>query len=251
MMTKNVLPILALMLLAPLTASAADKAGEVVHLKGTAVIERGEAKIPAALKAPLFKGDALATAGRSAAKVLFSDDTILTLMANSRLTVDEYLYNTEQNRSQSLFKLFLGKLRAVVGRSAFKISTETAIAGVKGTVFILSYDSATRTSKIAVIEGEVEFGNINPAIGGTITLKAGQSSSVTGDEPPTQPAPFQLEDEDMEAEIASLGLPIFDITQPPLGGPVSDERKLNLPMMPPIDQVRLKGSTPINFNIVF
>jgi hypothetical protein len=177
-------------LLHPGMAGSAEKAGDVVYLKGKAVIERRAKTVNAKLKAPLEETDNVATRDRTRVKMLFRDDSILTLGSNTKLIIKQYLYNPESKRAESIYELADGKLKAVVGGSGFKVTTPTAFAAARGTVFVIWYDPATDTTGIGVIEGELEVKNIKEGVEGTLVLKPGQMSLIAGNMPPKPPKPF-------------------------------------------------------------
>jgi hypothetical protein len=120
--------------------------------------------------------------------MLFRDDSVLTLGANSRLNIRKYLYSPENKRAESIYELADGKLRSVAGSPGFKVMTPTAFAAARGTVFTVSYDADTGTTEISVLEGSVEVRNVNEAVPGSQVVGAGQSTTVTGNKPPTRPA---------------------------------------------------------------
>lgn len=190
-MRKKLIVLIALLLwLAPLAAIGEEKMGDIVFLKGTARIERGKQSINAALKTPVLQGDTITTQDESMVKVLCTDDSVLTINPQTKFSISEYLYYTEKQRSQSVFKLLFGKVRAVVGRAVMKVFTDTAVAGVRGTVFDIWVDSATHTTYVAVIEGKVELRNANPAIKGVLVITGGNMSSVSSGQPPTPLVPI-------------------------------------------------------------
>ncbi len=175
-------------MLAPAAALAADKAADIVYLKGAAVIERQARTLKAQLRGALFESDAIATRERSRAKMLFKDDSIVTLGAKSRLVVKKYLYDPAAKHAESVYELADGKLKAVVGGGAFKVTTPTAFAAARGTVFVVWYVPATGTTGIGVLEGAVSFGGI--AGGPELTVTAGMMSTLTAGGEPTPLAPF-------------------------------------------------------------
>jgi hypothetical protein len=197
--------------LLPNPVSAQDAIGFVVYIKGTAQIERGPQVIKADVKTPLLKGDIVKTEKKSLVKILFNDDTILTVSEKSRFSVDQYLYDTERKQSQSLFKLIVGKLRVIVGKSALKITTDTAIAGARGTVFEIAYDAATNTTSLNVYEGSVELRNIKPGVKGMQIVNAGQGSSIRGSEPPKPPAPLPGGAQGNEVMLPGVEQPIAPV----------------------------------------
>jgi len=177
-----------LLLLAPAAARAAEKAADIVYLKGKAVIERQKQSLNAELKSPLLETDNVVTRERSRAKMLFRDDSIVTLGSKSRLVIKKYLYNPATKRSESVYELADGKLKAVVAGGSFRVTTPTAFAAARGTVFVVWYDPATGTTGIGVIEGTVSFGNTEGGPG--LTLGPGTMSTITGSGQPSSPQPF-------------------------------------------------------------
>lgn len=185
-----IIMIIGALLLTPGLARPAEKAGDVVYLKGKAVIERRAKTVTAKLKASLLETDNVATKDRSRLKMLFRDDSILTLGSNTKLVIKQYLYSPESKRAESIYELADGKLKAVVGGSGFKVTTPTAFAAARGTVFVIWYDPASDTTGIGVIEGEMEIKNIKEGVEGTLVLKAGQMTSIGGNMPPKPPQAF-------------------------------------------------------------
>jgi hypothetical protein len=170
-------------------AAAADKAGDVVLVRGKAQIERSTGTVPAQIKAALLESDSVATRSRSRVKMLFRDDSILTIGSNSRLVIKKYLYNPKNKKAESLYELADGKLRSVAGGPGFKVVTPTAFAAARGTLFTVSYDPETGTTTINVTEGAVEVRNVDTGVEGVQVVKAGESTSVKANEPPTTPVP--------------------------------------------------------------
>jgi FecR protein len=189
-MTRRTLTALVLLLwLAPAAAFGADRAGEIVFLRGQARVERDGKRLNAELKLPIMQGDVITTGEKSVVKVLCPDDSILTIAEQSRFTISEYLFNPAERRSTSVFKLLFGKIRVIVGRALLRVETETAVAGVRGTVFDIWFDTATHITYISVVEGAVEFRNIDANIKGVQIITGGNSSSVPTNGPPKPPFP--------------------------------------------------------------
>jgi ferric-dicitrate binding protein FerR (iron transport regulator) len=256
MTIKKYFLIAALLALAafPFTGRAADKAGDVVYVKGAGVIERQNKLQKAVLKSPVQETDNVLTRDRSRMKLLFRDDSILTLGANSKLVVKKYLYSPESKRTESIYELADGRLKAVVGGPGFKVTTPTAFAAARGTVFVMWYDTATNTTKVAVTEGSVDFGNNNPNVSGTQTIGAGQMSSVTGDGPPKPPGPIGGDANGVLSNLSEPGLP--DPQGPPSQSLLQlvdelREQGQGAPGTPPIDQQPGSTKTAVHINLVF
>jgi hypothetical protein len=239
--------------LLPLPARAAEKAGDVVYVRGTGLVERQAKFHKAALKAVVRETDNVLTRERSRMKLLFRDDSILTLGANSKLVVKKYLYSPESKRSESIYELADGRLKAVVGGPGFRVTTPTAFAAARGTVFVIWYDSATNTTGLAVTEGSVDFGSNNPNAPGTQTVGAGQMSSVTGDGPPAPPGPIGGEASGILSDLNEPGLPDPSGPEIPILQLVDDFRAQTegTPGAPPIDQQPASTRTTVNVIVMF
>lgn len=189
MMRRILLMIAVAIWLAPHAAYATEWAGQVIFVSGSVKIGRSGKFVNAKLKTPAMKGDTVVAGKRSTAKILFPDDSMLTVRPDTSVEISEYLFDAKKSRAESLFRLLAGKVRAVVGRASFSIKTQTAVAGARGTVFEVSYSEQTRLTMVSVIEGIVELRNVNPAIAGLRVVTAGQSSSVPEGRSPSAPAP--------------------------------------------------------------
>jgi len=86
-----------------------------------------------------------------------------------------------------------GKLRAWVGeayreaRSRYEVETPTAITTVRGTEFIVAYDSAAEVTKVICITGEIEVAGTLGVIGGRVQLPAQSGTEVAKGRFPSPP----------------------------------------------------------------
>ena len=179
--------------LIPAAGAGAEPAGSVISLRGKALIERGEKERYAKVRDAVQERDTVLTRDRSRLKILFRNDSVLTLGANGKLIVKQYLHNDATRKAESLYELADGKLRAVVGAGPFKVQTPTAYAAARGTVFVMWYDAAGNTTGIAVIEGGLEIRNIKHGADRMVILVAGQMSTITGNDGPSPPEPFSID----------------------------------------------------------
>ncbi|HXX82219.1 MAG TPA: FecR family protein, partial [Thermodesulfovibrionales bacterium] len=131
--TLNLIVVAGALLLAGV-AEAADNVGSVVALKGAALIQRDAKPIEAKLKDGILLQDTVETKESSKAKLLFIDDSILTMAEKSKVIIREFIYSKDA-KGRSIFNLIDGKMRSVVGRNEFEIHTPTVVAAARGTVF--------------------------------------------------------------------------------------------------------------------
>ena len=165
------------------TAQAAvsekSKVGSVVHLRGTATISRAETNLSAKVRDTIELRDIISTGARSRAKLLFVDESILTLSSGSKASVKEFV-SSREGGGASIFNLLEGSMRAVVGKNKFEVHTPTLVAAARGTV--IDFTSGMLNGKpyttVTVLEGTVTVQSTDPNMPGTITLKAGQSITL-------------------------------------------------------------------------
>jgi len=154
--------LLALAVAAP--AHAAAGTAELKAVTGRVELQRkGDSRwSPAAVGAKLAEGDSLRAWARASARLDLLDGSTIFLAENSRLVVGKLEFDQQNQVREALFHLAVGKLRAVVSRAAislvkarqsnFAISTQTAVAAVRGTDFEVTYDDRRKETRIAVLK---------------------------------------------------------------------------------------------------
>jgi hypothetical protein len=165
-------------------ASRAEEVGAVAEIEGQAEVQRAGAAAWAALKPgdAVQLGDQVRTAEGSKLKLLFRDDSVLTLAPGSLLKVDEQVVGTTAPVSR--FSLFLGTIRTIVtdrygaAGARFEVETPTAVAGVRGTGFITAYDaSREETTVLGLFDTTGVRAKIDP--GGTREVRIGPGQMTT------------------------------------------------------------------------
>ena len=99
----------------PAAGQAADDAvGQIATLQGGASVTRGKTAA-AALKVSdaVYKNDVLATGGNAALGVTFDDDSTLSLSANARIVVDEFVYEKGAKGNKAVFNIARGTVAFV------------------------------------------------------------------------------------------------------------------------------------------
>lgn len=174
--------LVAIGLLAPLAALA--EVGKVEVLDGAATrTPRGGAESPLAVGAAIEVGDTLAVKSGTLA-VRLSDDSVLALDEGSSLRVDEADFGDLDTKKFSA-RLLLGSLWAKVapllaGSGAkFEITTDRAVAGVRGTAFSVEIaPEAEEGLVIGVEEGEVAVDEVEAAAPAEAGARAGRGDAV-------------------------------------------------------------------------
>ena len=126
-------------------AHAQERVGTVTGIEGQAEVLHGGAGTWSLLREgdPVALGDQLRTRQDSKLRVTLREDSVLTLAPASQLTITEQVVAPA---AVSRFQLLLGTIKAAVTErysepnARFEVATPTAIAGVRGTSFLASYD---------------------------------------------------------------------------------------------------------------
>lgn len=120
-------------------AWAQETVGEVIDLEGSAwITHKGEKPARASLRHALFLEDVIETKADGGVKILFVDETILTVKENSRVLITQFLFDPKAKKRQITLETTLGRLRTIVTRfmgkdQGVEIKTPTAVAGIRGT----------------------------------------------------------------------------------------------------------------------
>lgn len=192
------------------TPVQAAECGKIESLQGPVEILRvkegqpnQESVVRQALKAvPKLQvdcADVVVTQAKARAKIRLKGNVVLTMGPHSRMSIEEY---AQKSGNPTLLHLTYGKMRAlfqegksektpaagspaadpksasqeVTRDSQFRIRTSTAVAGVRGTDFFVSFEPNTRVTEQATITGKVEVEQVGT--GQKVTVPAGNQVAV-------------------------------------------------------------------------
>jgi len=154
---------------------------------------------PAVRQMKLSAGNWLQTGEDSKAIVAFGREAVLTADQNVVLEIKEVAQETD-GTIQVKTEITNGKVWSLVERlkterSRYEVETPTAVAGVRGTAFMVKFDPETQSSRIAVAEGEVGVQSLGekPAY---VILKEKMATTVIYNQKPMPPSVIEA------AEIA-------------------------------------------------
>ena len=124
--------------------------GHITAMQGRVlIVPSGETKpLRANIPDDVVPHDVIHTAAKARSKILFQDDTLLTIGENSMMEIDEHIYDSSVDTRSVALTLKKGKVRALVGRifggkgSKFIVRTPTAFAASQGTYFVVWTDGA-------------------------------------------------------------------------------------------------------------
>lgn len=130
----------------PLAAFADDPIGQIKTESGTVTLERQGAGHAAAIGERVFQSDTLVTAPNASVGITFADNSMMSLGPDSRLTLDQFSFNTTTHDGSFDSSLKKGTLAVKSGQiveqtpEAMRIRTPAALLGVRGTEFVVRAD---------------------------------------------------------------------------------------------------------------
>ncbi|MCB0369381.1 MAG: FecR domain-containing protein [Bdellovibrionales bacterium] len=180
------------------TSWANDLYGIFMVVKGDVQVDSsktGLAKAKVGLK--VYPGDKITTKADSRAKVVMSDRNVINLTPDTVISIKRYENDPKTNIRNVELDLVQGKVRNNVeqkydgDKSKFIIKTPTAVAGVRGTQFLTSFNVRTRETQIVTFRGAVQMASILPngqVSNQIVMVRKGETSTVkqgqTAPEPP-------------------------------------------------------------------
>ncbi len=180
--------------------------GKVVELTPPAEVTHAGATTaePLAKGAALRMGDALRTGAGGRVKMSFDDQSVLILAENSGLEITKHVYDPAAKSRESVFKLYEGKVRAIVGElfgatSELRVESPTGVAGVKGTDFEEHYKKPCAT--VYAHAGAVDARNADPAVKGEVIVHEGEYTMICEGQPPTRP---KKAGKDLDGQLVDL-----------------------------------------------
>ena len=137
----------------------------------------------------VFEQEIIETDSNSSTQFLFLDETILTIGPESRLVLDEMVYNANASKGKVIITAAKGLFTFVSGSlvsESYLIRTPTSTIGVRGTKFDL-FVSRNGSSTVILRSGAVDVKNLTGSIR-RITTAGLATSVVTQNSDPTLPA---------------------------------------------------------------
>lgn len=122
----------------PLAEAASQSIGRVVFAKGDVQLTRAARTRALSFNDDVYTMDVLET-GDGELKVLFKDQTLLRLIAHSKVLISEHVYDPQRGIRKGIFDIIKGSVRTIVEKMAnlstdrVLLRTPTAVAGIRGT----------------------------------------------------------------------------------------------------------------------
>ncbi|MEC9290780.1 MAG: FecR domain-containing protein [Pseudomonadota bacterium] len=181
-----------LLTICAISAEAAEKAiGSVSAISGEAyAINEDGSRVDLALKSPIFQNQTVVTGQDGKVQIIFIDNSIFTISANTELLIDEYVYNADTQQGKSIMNATKGVFKFVTGKIAknnreeVKVKTPFATIGVRGSGGIIAVDPIAGT-RVGLTQCCLDV----QTPGGSIPVALDQMGTFIEVQDPDQPAP--------------------------------------------------------------
>ncbi|MBY0554998.1 FecR family protein [bacterium] len=177
--------------------------GTFMVVKGKVRVENPKGSVIAKVGTKVQEGDTVITEKESRAKIAMEDRNIINVSPDTTFKITKYS-NTKTDKNVQL-NLIEGKIRNNVEEkydnknSKFEVRTATAVAGVRGTQFITSFNKATKVTEVITLRGQVSFQSIaagdKPASDPVVVNKGEKSQAQEGS---TAAPPVKLPEKEVQ-----------------------------------------------------
>ena len=178
--------------------------GRVKEQTGPTEIVRNKKSLPSQVNASVESNDTIITA-RARAKLEFDDKTTVQITEQSKLVIDDFVYDPRKGTGKLALKMALGTARYASGQIAknnpqqVAVKTPTASIAVRGTDFSMTVDELGRSLVMLLpscdnrgcVTGAIEVSN---EAGSVLLEQAYQATLVRSvNTPPTAPVIVQID----------------------------------------------------------
>jgi hypothetical protein len=178
--------------------------GKVTEQTGPTEIIRNKKSIPSAVNTGIEMNDTISTA-KSKAQLTFDDATTVKITEQSRLIIDDFVYDPAKGTGKLAMKVALGTARYASGQIAksnpqsVSIQTPTATIAVRGTDFSMTVDELGRSMVMllpscdekACVTGAISVTNDSGTVHMDVAYQATLVTSLST--PPTRPVIVRMD----------------------------------------------------------
>jgi len=134
---------------------AREASGTTVGVKPDAKAAGADGLRIIEIKGPIYMGDVITTNRRGQVQIIFVDNTKFVVGANSKVTIDAFVFNANKTAQDVSISAIKGTFRFITGKSPkdnYSLRTPTMTIGVRGTAFDLAIRPGE--SMVVVYEGQ-------------------------------------------------------------------------------------------------
>lgn len=139
--------------------------GVVVVSRGEPEVQRPDGSFKAAVGKSLIESDVVVTSSEGQLRIMLADKNVVYIGPNSRVKLRSIIPPDAAGHSQITMDLIYGKIRSQVfnkqktpGKPHFQIRTPAAVAGVRGTDFVVTHMMGGDQTKVETLTGTVQLG---------------------------------------------------------------------------------------------
>jgi hypothetical protein len=163
---------------------AETEVGKVTHLSGPLLAKKADGTTRVlSINSAVEQGDTLVTEKKTYARIKFTDNSEINMRPGTQIKIAEYKFDqAKPTEDKAVYNLAKGGMRALTGligkrgdQDSYKLMTETAVAGVRGTTYEVKIcdgncGSAPNGLYLFVLEGIINVSNA----AGSQNVTAGQ-----------------------------------------------------------------------------
>jgi hypothetical protein len=172
--------------------------GVVVALKGILMVQTKNSRElqRAKVGTKVLPGMLLVTSKGSSAKIVMLDENTFDVSEDSQVVIENYDVTKQGISVRVLVQVLSGRLRSAVSQKykgngkEFRVKTPSAVSGVRGTDFVVTYDRNNDKSYVVAFEGEVQLGRSTDKAGNIkspVRIDRGSWSLLRGDDQKAKP----------------------------------------------------------------
>jgi len=156
------------------------------------------------------KGTFLKTGKNSEAILEFGKKSAIVISQNTSIKITEALFEKKDIKEVKI-RTSKGKIWSIIEQlplpdSKFEIETPNAVAGIRGTAFLVKVDDVLLKTKVSVFKGEVNV--ISKSTLNSVIVKENKTTIVQGEESPTSPTEIETKEKDEWQEMINA-IPMY------------------------------------------
>ena len=201
-----------LVLVAILSLSAGSAIADIgkitTHEGSGEVIRKDGGRLVASLSLNIHSYDDVRT-GNGRIEITFDDDSTVKISPNSKLVIDEFVFDPNPKKSKMAFKVAAGTARFATGKlglvdkNKIKIRTPTATIGIRGTDFTTTVDEIGRSLVVLLPDADGVVGEVvvESLVDSVVLTQAFEATMVSmAEAPPTEPVILDM-NENLMSEL--------------------------------------------------
>ncbi len=177
--------------------------GKITSHEGSGeVIRKDSGSLVASLSMVIHSYDDVRT-GNGNLEITFRDDSTVKMSPNSKLVIDEFVFDPNPKKSKMAFKVAAGTARFATGKlglvdkNKIKIRTPTATIGIRGTDFTTTVDEIGRSLVVLLPDADGVVGEVvvESLVDSVVLTQAFEATMVSmAEAPPSEPVILEMND---------------------------------------------------------